>query len=364
MPNAFQKLYPLVKSVLILLLIFLTIGGLYFARTFLIPLAFAAIFAMLLTPVSQYLEAKGFNRPAATFCCILLLLLVVFALIALLSTQVSAFVQDFQSLESQIKSQVSEIRQYFRENFGVSPQKAVQGNSGGPGIQSAALSFLGSFTSILAHSLLTLVYLFMLMNYRSHFSKFILKVVPDNQKDKAKDIVSNSGNVAQQYLFGRGILIAILAVLYSIGLILVGVNHAILFSVLAAVVSIVPYFGNIIGMVFPLLMVVVQGGGWMMLLGIVIVFSVSQFIESYFLEPYIVGSEVNIHPFFTIVSIIAGELIWGVSGMILAIPMVAILKILMENIPPLKPYAFLIGSSHQQKNSKPFKDKIKGWFNS
>ncbi len=94
-------------------------------------------------------------------------------------------------------------------------------------------------------------------------------------------------------------------------------------------------------------MVIVQGGEMWMFIGVVFVFLITQFIENYFLEPYIVGAEVNIHPFFTIVVIIAGELIWGISGMILAIPLLAILKIIMENIEPLKPYAYLIGNSNE-----------------
>lgn len=360
--SAYNKLYPLAKSVLILLLFFLVFGGLYLGRTFFIPLAYAAILAMLMAPLCQKIENQGISRAAATLICILIMLLFFSGLAAVLSAQIAGFVQDLPELEEQLKEHFSTAKQFMQENFSVTPQEAVQGESSS-GVGSTIFRFLGSFTSILASSLLTLVYLFMLINYRSHFSSFILKAVPADKKEKTKRIVKDSSSVAQQYLLGRAMLITILGVMYSIGLLIVGVEHAILLSVLAALISIIPYIGNIIGISFPLLMGVVQGDGLGIFIGIIVVFAIAQFVESYILEPYVVGAEVNIHPFFTIAIIIAGEIIWGISGMILAIPILGILKVTMENIEPLKPYAFLIGNSKGNDNPSGIMEKIKRWGN-
>src|SRR5699024_10512837 len=118
---------------------------------------------------------------------------------------------------------------YVKETFGISPQKQkkVMQSSQGGGVASIVTSFLGSFTTIMANSLLTLVYLFMLLYYRDRFTKFILKLVPGHQKEEAQRVISDSSRVAQQYLVGRGLLIVSLAVLYSIGLTLVGLQNAI-----------------------------------------------------------------------------------------------------------------------------------------
>jgi predicted PurR-regulated permease PerM len=357
-----RDLQSLIKINLILLLFFLVFGGLYIASTFLIPLAYAAILAMLLVPLCQRLEDEGVNRMLATLISIVLMVSLFLGLATLLSNQIANFVQDLPEIEKQFGQRLSKFQQFIQDTFGISPQEqeeAVQGDSSQEGtVTSVVIGFLGSFTTIMLKALLILVYLFMLVYYRSRFSKFILKVVSDDKKEKARQIISDSSQVAQQYLTGRGILIVILAVMYSIGLLIIGIDNAILLAVLAALVSIIPYIGNIIGVAFPLLMALAQGGDLWLFVGILLVFLVVQFIESYILEPYIVGAEVDIHPFFTIVVIIAGELIWGISGMILAIPLLGILKIIMENIDSLKPYAYLIGNKDGQNNSS----RIKQWF--
>jgi predicted PurR-regulated permease PerM len=107
-------------------------------------------------------------------------------------------------------------------------------------------------------------------------------------------------------------------------------------------------------------MTLAQGGSMNTVIGILIVYAVVQFIQSYILEPLVVGSEVSINPVFTIVGIIAGEFIWGIPGMVLAIPIMGIVKIVFDNVEPLKPYGYLMG---QDKKDKPnWADKIKGWF--
>lgn len=360
------KLHPLVKVNLILLLFFLIVGGLYIARDFLIPLAYATILAMLLVPLSRKLESRGINRAVAALLCTVLVLLIFLGLATMLSTQIASFLEDLPRIETQFGQLFSQLQQFIQDTFGLTPyeqQKAVEDNSPGgtDTIPGTLVGFVGSFTMTLAVSLLTLVYLFMFIYYRSRFSKFILMVVADDQKEKAHQIISDSSLVAQQYLVGRGVLIIFLSIMYSIGLSIVGIDNAIPLAILAALVSIIPYIGNIIGAAFPVLMALSQGGNIWVFAGILLVFTITQGIENYILEPYIVGTEVNIHPFFTIVVIIAGEAIWGISGMILAIPLLGILKIILENIDPLKPYAYLIGLNNDEKSTS-ITNAIKSWL--
>lgn len=99
-----------------------------------------------------------------------------------------------------------------------------------------------------------------------------------------------------------------------------------------------------------------------MIIGVLITYVIVQFIQSYLLEPLVVGAEVNINPLFTILIIIAGETIWGIPGMILAIPVLGIIKIICDHVEPLKPYGFLIGEDKKPKKERGFVSKIKGWF--
>lgn len=360
----YNNLHPLVKFNLVLLLFFLVFGGMYFASAFLIPLAFAGILAMLMTPLCARLEARGINKALASFLCILILLLVVGGIGVLLSTQITNFAEDLPQIEQQINDQLRSIQLYVQETFGISPEeqeKAVKDGSESGGVGSMVVGFLNAFTSIMANSLLVLVYMFLLLFYRSRFPKFIMKVVNEDEKEQTRHIISESSQVAQQYLIGRGILILILAILYSIGMSIIGLDNAVFLSMIAALLSIIPYVGNILGFFLLMLMALAQGEGSTMYISILIVFSLVQFIESYLLEPYVVGAEVDIHPFFTVVIIIVGELIWGVAGMILAIPLLAIVKIIFSHINSLEPYAYLIGDTRDKSESKTSKT-IKSWF--
>lgn len=360
------NLHPLVKLNLVLLLFFLIFGGLYLASDFLIPLAFAGIFAMLMSPLSAKLEGIGFNKALASFVCILLLVLVFTGIGTLLSTQIAGFTEDLPQIEQEINKQLISLQGFFHETFGISPeeqQKIVKEGSSSEsgGLSSIILSFIDSSTGAMANALLVLVYMFLLLYYRSRFPIFILKVVSEDQEERAQHVIQESSQVAQKYLIGRGILIVILAVLYSAGLTIAGLDNALFLSAIAALLTIIPYVGNIIGFSLLMLMALAQGEGSQMYLSILIIFSIVQLIESYVLEPFVVGAEVDIHPFFTVVIIIVGEQIWGVAGMILAIPMLAIVKIIFSHIDFMSPYAYLIGDTRDKKRSRA-SDKIKNWF--
>lgn len=364
-PSA-DHLYPLIKANLILLLLFLIFAGLYFSSAFLIPLAFAGILAMLMTPLCNKMEAMGIHKGVASFLCILVLILLFAGVGVLLSAQVASFSEDLPRIERQLTQQLNTVQQFIQENLGISPRKQEQAvksssGSGSGGTGSMIITLLGSFTTIMANSLLVLVYMFLLLFYRSRFPKFILKVVSKDRKEQARQIIHDSSQVAQQYLIGRGILILILAVLYSIGMTIIGLDNALFLSVLAALLSIVPYVGNILGVFIFLFMALAQGAGNTIYIGILTIFMFVQFFESYFLEPYVVGAEVDIHPFFTVVIIIIGELIWGIAGMILAIPILGIFKIIFSHIDYMEPYAYLIGDTRDKDGSSSF-TKIKQWF--
>ena len=97
-----------------------------------------------------------------------------------------------------------------------------------------------------------------------------------------------------------------------------------------------------------------------MIIGVLITYAIVQFLQTYILEPLVVGSGVNVNPLFTIAGIVAGEMVWGVPGMILAIPVMGMVKIICDHIEPLKPYGFLIGQ--ERKSKRTLVDKVKNWF--
>ena len=185
-------------------------------------------------------------------------------------------------------------------------------------------------------------------------------MVPKEKEDKAVEVVDKVQKVSAQYLSGLFMMIVCLWIMYGIGFSIVGVKNALFFAVLCGLLEIIPFVGNLTGTVLTVSMSLVQGGGTGLVVGILVTYAIVQFIQTYLLEPLVVGAEVNINPLATIVGLVGFQILWGIAGMILAIPLMGMFKIVCEHVEPLKPFAYLIGSSQNGKESA-FKKKIKDW---
>jgi predicted PurR-regulated permease PerM len=187
------------------------------------------------------------------------------------------------------------------------------------------------------------------MYYRTRIKKFVLQLISNRQKENAQQVIHDIQKVTQQYLTGIGWMILCLWVMYSIGFSIVGVKYAVFFAILCGLLEIVPFIGNFTGNMLAILMVIIQGGGTGMILAVLATYAIVQFLQTYLLEPLVVGAEVNINPLFTIIVLVLGELIWGIPGLMLAIPLLGVVKIICDHIEPLKPYGFLIGYDRKKK---------------
>lgn len=358
--------FPLSKVIQVLLFFFLAIAGLYYARPFLVPVAFAGLLSMLFLPLSRKMEGKGVNRAVATLLCILLLVGALAGIVALLGWQVKDLATDTEQMEQRVTQMLKQLEQSVSKNLGISPETQQellnQQQKSGAGAGSMVAGVAGSISGILVDTLLVMVYIFLFMYFRGHLKAFILKLVPPTQQRNTRQIIHDIQQVAQQYIGGLGMMIAGLWIMYGIGFSIIGVKNAIFFAILCGLLEIIPFVGNLTGNALTILMAITQGGGMNMVIGILITYALVQFIQSYLLEPLVVGAEVNINPLFTIIIIVVGELIWGIAGMVLAIPLLGIVKIICDHIEPLKPYGFLIGGEPKKKKSKSMGSRIKGWF--
>lgn len=198
-------------------------------------------------------------------------------------------------------------------------------------------------------ALLTFIYIFFLLNYRRRFRLFLLSLFPEEKKKEVNHVIHQSATVSQQYLVGKLMLMGCLAVLYAIGFGISGVSNFILIALIAALFTLIPYVGNIIGLGLAMGFGYLTSGETGVLVGILITFSVAQFVESYLLEPYVVGDKVDVHPFFVILVVVAGGALWGVIGMILAIPVLAIITIVFLHVSPLHPFGFLFSKEEPKE---------------
>ncbi len=353
------------KSIQVLILIFLAVAALYFGREFLIPLAFGGLLAMLFLPFSSWLEKKGLNRGFAALIPVLTFLAIVTGIVWLIAWQVTDLTSDLGNMEKRVQEMISQLRQYITNNLGISVKQQDQllqsSSSGGSGAGGMITGFAGSMMGILVNLVLVLVYIFLFLYFRSHIRKFILMLVPVKERPNADQTIHDGQKVSRQYLTGLSLMIVCLWIMYGVGFSITGVRNAIFFAILCGLLEIVPFVGNLIGTTLTVLMAFTQGGGTGMVIGIICTYALVQFIQTYILEPLVVGSEVNINPLFTIIVLVLGELLWGIPGMILAIPITGILKIVFDHIPALKPYGFLIGENKKKKKGG-FKEKVRGWF--
>jgi predicted PurR-regulated permease PerM len=206
-----------------------------------------------------------------------------------------------------------------------------------------------------------MAYIFLLLYYRVHILHFFLKLASPAQQKEMNEVLHSIANVSQQYLLGLSKMIVCLWIMYGIGFSLLGVKNALFFSILCGLLEIIPFIGNLTGTTLTVLVSAVNGASVPMLVGIVVTYGTVQFIQGWVLEPLILGPQVKINPFTTIIALVMGELIWGIPGIFLAIPLIAMVKIIFDHIESLQPYGFLIGDIEKNKGKSGLFWKIKNW---
>ncbi len=338
----------LLYSVSIITGIFFLVWGLLEAQSVLAPLVTAIILALLIVPVAKWME-KRLSRGLSSLIGTFMLFIISLGFAALLSYQTKVFVDSWSEIKETMEPKIEQFKIFVTGNTFLNENDlptidslALVGDESGEG--TPLISMFGRGTGYMGTYLLTFVYVFFMLNYRHRFRTFLLRLFPDEKGDDVNQIVRESANVVQQYLVGKMILIGLLAITYSVGLGITGVSNFILVSIIAALFTLIPYVGNIIGFGLAMVFGYLTSGEMGVLIGIVITFTVAQFFESYVLQPYVVGSKVDVHPFFVILAVIVGNALWGVIGMILSIPVMGIITIVLLHIPALEPFGYLFSN--------------------
>jgi len=346
-----------------LLILFLLFAGLYYAKDFLIPLAIGGVLATLLLPLCVWMEKHKLPRGLAAFSCLLVLLLAITAIFTLLGWQISELTNDIALLKMKIISGGYRIQEYIYNHIGISleNQRSLLKNQ-----QSAISGMLqimaGSLTSVFTGFILTLVYVFLLLYYRFHLKNFILQLSQSKHQNEVKQVVYSAALVSQQYLVGLAKMIACLWIMYGIGFSIIGIKNPLFYAFLCGLLEIVPFIGNITGTTITLIVAAGHGAEFPTLAAIAITYGVVQFIQGWVLEPLILGPQVKINPLLTIIALVIGQLVWGIAGIVLAIPLTAMFKIVCDHIESLKPYGFLIGELQTKKTENIFFKQIKHLF--
>lgn len=347
-----------IKATLMLLLLALIVSILILAKSILIPFTIAIFFTFLLLPVSRKLEQWHIPRALAILLSIILAFGLVASMIYFFYAQVLSFANDWPVLQQNLLDKWSRFQLFVSDTFGISSDEQISWisdklkdnvSTGGElilGIFSSTTSFLASFALIP-------IYIFFLTLYRGKFKTFISLIAKKGKHEQTLFVVREVSMVSQKYIVGIFLDVLILTVLNSAGFLLIGLPHAILFGVLISVLNIIPYIGVLIGSALPIIMALLTFDTLGYAVAVAAVCILVQFLDNNFITPKVVGSSVSINPLTAMLVLLASSMIWGISGMILSLPLTGMAKVVFDHVEPLKPYGYLLGEETGFGGTKP-----------
>jgi predicted PurR-regulated permease PerM len=339
------KQYPFyLKATVVLFGIILFVYCLYNLQDILVPLAFACIIAILLNPLFVRVQRLKIPRIPAIILTLLVAFIALGGIMFFLSVQLSRFGDTLPLLKQKFSSILIQSEQWLQMNFGITIEKQVELFNEALDKSKALLGqTVTSAIGTVGLLLLLPVYIFLFLYYKPLILNFLYEVFAEENSKQVAEILNQTKSSIQSYMVGLLLEALIVAVLNSTALLLLGVKYAILLGVIGALLNMLPYIGGIIAIILPVLMATVTTDGINTQIGIVIAYLVIQFIDNNILVPRIVSSKVQINAMISIIAVLLGGSLWGVSGMFLSIPFVAILKIIFDRIDDLKPWGKLLG---------------------
>ncbi|MBW8687844.1 AI-2E family transporter [Chitinophaga rhizophila] len=320
-----------------------------------VPLAFATLVAIMLLPMASQLEKWRFSRGMAAFTVILLFVFLLVGVMLLVATQMGSFVADFPQLQQQLLLSLDSLQKWVNVKFHIDAARQMDY------LEQMAMGTLGSATSFISSTLFSLssllifivfvlLYTFFLLFYRTLIITFLIRLFREKHRDKLLDVVMQTRYIIKGYVSGLMIEMVVVAIVNCAMLWVFGVKYATLLGIMAALFNLIPYFGIYVATILCMLLTLtnsslaaaIQVGAGLLLV---------HFVDSNILLPRIMGSKVKINALVTVLGVVSGNLIWGVPGMFLAIPFIAILKIIFEHIESMQPWAILLGDVTLKRKS-------------
>lgn len=338
-----------------------------FGKNLLAPIAIAALLAMLLTPIMEKLMSWKVPRVLAAILSLMIIVLFIAGVFSLVSVQVYSFIDNFDELKSSADQRIDDLMNYLQSKSNFSRQEIETAADDGVNemlttVKNKAGGIFSATTQGMTNFFLSFIYTLLFLLYHKRIKRAFVKFAAKDKQDEAEETLDKISKVAPQYLFGKLMLITFLAITYSVGLSLIGVKYGALLGIIAAFLSIIPYIGNLTGGLMPMVMVLITTQETWPILAIMGLFAGAQFIESYFLEPLIVGGKVSINPMASIIGVVVAGGIWGIPGMIIAIPYMGIIKILCDQVDRLEPVSILIGDDSDEGWLDKQSNKLVAWL--
>ncbi len=302
----------------------------YFGKLLFIPLFFSFLLAVFFYPLCSWFEKHGLNRLAASLLCILISILVCGIIIFFVGSQFQHFLKDAPSLKDKSNALIQNLQQWLKIHLHIDEdtQSNYIDKSAG-GLIGAVGVTVGGFFSLVVFFTLSLFFTFYMLFYRKVLNDFILSFFTRADKKKITEMSYTVHTTTVNYVKGLLTEILILMCLSCVTLLILGVKYAILMAFFAGMFNIIPYIGIYTAALLNMFITVLDGNGRQSV-EVLLVFVIIHILDANLITPFIVGRRIKINPLVTLIAVISGEIVWGIPGMFLFIPLAAIINIVLE----------------------------------
>ena len=350
-----------IKLSMILLMLALLCVLIIVAQDIIVPLCFAILLSVLLLPVVNFLERIKMGKVPSIIIALFVSLAFISAVLYFISTQVINFMDDIPTLKKQLSLHYNTIQAWVRQQFNITVRE--QDNlvtDATEQLKNSGSGYIGqtffSVTKILMVLLLLPVYAFLILYYKDMLKKFIIDVFSDKHESKVRDVLNESRTIVQSYMVGLLIEMAIVSAINITGFLIIGIKYAFFLGVLAAIFNLIPYIGMLIATVFCMIITLTTTQQISDVLWVAVILIVVQFIDNNIIMPKVVSGKVKVNALMSILGVLTGGALAGISGMFLSLPGIALLKVIFERVDELKPWGMLLGDeitgTHQNKYVK------------
>ncbi|HEX6225773.1 MAG TPA: AI-2E family transporter [Chryseolinea sp.] len=321
---------------------------LYFGKDVLVPISFAVLISFVLYPVCVWMEKKGVGRLLAIIISISLLVIAGLFVVTLLIFQFMTFLNEWPALQEKFTKSTQEISGLLSQVFGISTERQREWFSQLSNQSTGNIfSFIKSMATTSAFSAVLLVlipvYSFLILYYRRNWMKIVQRLFPKESDESLHNIISLTIATYYNFIKGMAIVYLVVGILNSIGLLLMGVPHAILFGFIASVLTFIPYIGIMVGSLLPMAIAWITYDSVWYPVGIIALFAFVQYLEANVIFPFAVSSRLNVNTLVMLVAIFVGGILWGLAGMILFVPFVGIAKLIADHNPKWKTISMILG---------------------
>lgn len=327
---------------------------LYFGRTLFIPLLLGLLVAVIMHPMCYWLEQRNIPRSVAISLCLSVVIILFVALLYVLALEINAFSKDIPLILNRLSSSVPQLQRWINQKLLISNERQTHWINDiiGENQGSIVLSILAALTStVSSFFILFMIPIFtaLFLYHRAIFVSFLRAIVQPEYHHQLHLILRQTVDTYSNFIKGMVMVYVIVGILNSAGLFALGIRHAILFGMITAIMTIIPYVGIIISAMLPISVALITKDSLWYPIGVIGVFAFVQYLEANVIFPKVVGTQLNVSTWSTLVAIIIGGILWGVAGMILFIPLVAILKIISDNVEQLRAINILLNRNPGSK---------------